>query len=270
MTSGRWPIAPTSTRAACRSVADRIFAVLDACAASNRALSLAELVEVTGLPKTTLHRTCWKLVELGALEGGVGGFSIGTRLFALGSLNPSLRRLRVAAMPSLHKLCTSTGGVASLAVPWYGQALVVEEVYPKGSKMPRMLGAALPIHCTAAGKALIAGLPAAERDAILGDGLLPAATWRTLVRADMLRRHLDVVARKGIAYSLEEWHLGICGVAAPVVANGEVQAAIGYVGLPEPDLVRRVGDVVQQAAQELAEELVRAQPGSMTKLVSVG
>src|SRR6266487_162934 len=86
------------------SVADRVFAVLESCAGSSHPLTLVDLVERTGLPKTTLHRMCWKLVELGMLEHAQDGFRIGTKLFALGSMNPGLRRLRAIAMPYLHTL----------------------------------------------------------------------------------------------------------------------------------------------------------------------
>src|ERR1044071_7040178 len=91
------------------SVADRLFSVLESCASSPRALTLADLVERTGLPKTTLHRTCWKLVERGALENDGDGSRIATKLFALGSRSPTLRRLRVIGMPYLHDLVAVTG-----------------------------------------------------------------------------------------------------------------------------------------------------------------
>ena len=237
------------------SVAERIFLVLEACATSNRTLTLSEFVERTGLPKTTLHRTCWKLVELGALDYVDGGYCIGTKLFALGGLNPCLRRLRAAAMPYLHELCLATGGVSDLAVLSDGQALIIEEVYPPSSRVPRMLGSPLPAHCTAVGKALVAALEPAEREALLGVGPLVPSTWRTLVQPDMLREHLDRIAQTGLAYSYEEWRLGVCGVAAPVLGGGRVLAAIGWVGPPEANLPRRVGDPVRRAGRMVTEAL---------------
>src|ERR1700727_1433162 len=67
------------------SIADRMFAVLEACAASRRPLTLVDLGELTGLPKTTLHRVCWKLVELRVLEHSDSGFELGARLYAPGA-----------------------------------------------------------------------------------------------------------------------------------------------------------------------------------------
>ena len=49
-------------------VAQRIVLTLEACAAEQRSLNLAEIVEATGLARSTVHRMCWKLVDLGMLD----------------------------------------------------------------------------------------------------------------------------------------------------------------------------------------------------------
>ena len=47
-----------------RSVLRRIVSIVDAFDGSQRVLSLAELSNVTGLPKSTVHRYAEQLVEL--------------------------------------------------------------------------------------------------------------------------------------------------------------------------------------------------------------
>ena len=76
---------PTIETREAPSVAERILLTLEACAATEGALTLKELVSETRLPKTTLHRTCWKLVELGLLDHCDDGFSVGMKVFALGT-----------------------------------------------------------------------------------------------------------------------------------------------------------------------------------------
>lgn len=119
------------------SQAERIFAILEACAAAGRPLALPELAQRTGLPKSSLHRACGTLAELGALESRDGGFQIGARLFALGSLNPDLRRLRLVAMPYLHELVARSGWVANLAILAGGNALLVDEVFKVEPRLPQ-------------------------------------------------------------------------------------------------------------------------------------
>jgi DNA-binding IclR family transcriptional regulator len=215
-----------------------------------------DLVEQTGLPKTTLHRLCWKLVELGMLEHARGGFRVGTKLFALGSMNVELRRLRAIAMPHLHQLVARTGWATNLAVPADGRALIVEEVYGASTHdMRRMVGACLPLHATAVGKALLSGFDEETLSRYVGDALLRPFTRNTVVRPNVLRGQLDAIRRGGVAYSHEEWALGTSGVAAPVHAGGTVVAAIATVGPPGAAGMRRCADAVRLAALTVAQEL---------------
>jgi DNA-binding IclR family transcriptional regulator len=241
------------------SVADRVFVVLESCAASNRALSLAELVDRTGLPKTTLHRTCWKLVELGMLEHRDDGFGIGTKLFALGSMNPQLRRLRAVGMPYLHALVGHSNCVVNLAVLSDRRALIVEEVFSgQVPSVRRMAGATMPLHATAIGKALLSGLPDAELDEVLGETALRPFTRRTLVRPNLLREQLEVIRETGVAFSREEWRMGTSGLAAPVFVEGEVVAAVAVVGLPDDTLMRQLAQPVRRTAEALGRALAPA------------
>jgi DNA-binding IclR family transcriptional regulator len=237
-------------------VATRVFILLESCAASPRALSLVELVERTGLPKSTVHRLCWKLVELGMLEHAGGGFRIGTKLFALGSMNTQLRRLRAAAMPQLHGLAGRTGWATNLAVPADGRALIAEEVYASSAlDMRRMVGLRLPLHATAVGKALLCRAGDAELDELIGDGMLRPFTRTTIVRPSVLRQQLAAIRSSGIAYSHEEWAPGTSGVAAPVVVGGTVVAAVAIVGPPGATGMRQRADAVRAAASAVADTL---------------
>jgi IclR family transcriptional regulator, acetate operon repressor len=241
------------------SVADRVFVVLESCAGSSRALTLVDLVERTGLPKTTLHRMCWKLVELGMLEHADGGFRIGTKLFALGSMNPGLRRLRATAMPHLHGLVERTGWAVNLAVLADRRALIVEEIYGTQSQtMRRMVGGRLPLHATAVGKALLSGYADAPLEALVGVRTLRPFTRTTIVRPNLLREQLDAIRRTGVAYSHEEWSLGTSGVASPVVVEGRVLAAVAAVGPPGDAGLRQRAGSVHAAASAVARALTPA------------
>lgn len=238
------------------SVADRVFAVLECCAASNRPLTLVDLVERTGLPKTTLHRVCWKLAKLGMLEHSDAGFEVGTKLFALGGMNPWLRRLRVAAMPLMHTLVQRTGMATNLAVLAEDRALIVEEVYGKQTPpMRRMVGGGLPLTATAVGKALLAGLPQAEQDARLDVTVLRPYTRSTVVRPNLLRDQLAEVRRSGVAFSHEEWSVGASGVASPVLVGGELVCAIAVVGTLTPSQLRQLAAPVRGTATWLTRAL---------------
>jgi DNA-binding IclR family transcriptional regulator len=237
------------------SAADRIFEVLETCARAGRPLTLAQLVERTGLPKSTLHRACWKLVALGALDETERGFRIGTRLFALASAHPDLRRLRAASAPYLHVLCARSGWIANLATRSGDRALLLEEQYHTPHRTPKMIGTTLPLHATAVGKALLAHAPPEEIDATIARAGLRAFTGHTIVRPQLLLAQLETIRGRGYALSCEEWRNGAAGVAAPVVVDGEVVASIALVGPPDRAVLRQLAGPVLLAAARLARAL---------------
>jgi DNA-binding IclR family transcriptional regulator len=236
---------------------DRVFQVLELCAASRRTVSLAELSRETGLPKSTLHRLCWKLESHGALEQHPDGFRIGPKLFALGALNPTVQRLRTASMPLLYDLASTTGHVSNLAVMEEGSALLIDEVFAAERPVPRMVGAHLPLHATALGKVLLAAQPVAVRKKLIGRALLPAFTRNTVIRPNLLLDQLEVIAETGVAYSREEWRLGFAGVAASVMVEDRLAGALALVGIPRAADIERYARSVRTAADRLAEALKR-------------
>lgn len=236
-----------------------MFTVLETCAASRRALSLVDLVERTGLPKTTLHRVCWKLVELRVLEHVDDGFRVGARLYALGATSPELHRLRALGMPLLHALVSQSGWVANLAVLCDGRALIVDEVYG-GVPLPRgkQVGATLPLYASAIGKALLAFAPPALREEVLAPPVLQPFTRTTIVRTSLLREHLDRIRATGVAISREEWRMGTSGVAVPVLVDGELVAALALVGPPDEAALRHFAEPLRRAAVRLSDAMAPA------------
>jgi DNA-binding IclR family transcriptional regulator len=233
------------------SVGHRILTTLEACASRKRSLTLTELVEETGLAKSTLHRTCWKLVELGLLDHSDAGFSTGVKLFALGNANPVLGGVRAAAVPALLELQRVTGAMSNLAILYQGKALVLDALYSSEPALPRLIGASLPLHCTAVGKAIAASLGVEARAELGLDGGLRPATGRTIVRPALLHEQLEQISHDGIATSNEEFMPGVCGVAAAVGLEDGTLVSIGFVGKIRRGVVEQVAGPVREAVAAL-------------------
>jgi DNA-binding IclR family transcriptional regulator len=203
-----------------------------------------------------VHRMCWKLAELGLLEHSADGFSIGTKVFALANANPIISDVRVAAMPYLLELQRATGA-SDLAILTGNRALVIDGLFTHELRSTPLVGAALPLHCTAVGKAIAASLDIEQREEALGPGLLPAATRRTIVHPVVIRRHLEKVASDGIALSHEEFQLGTHGVAAAFKVRDGVWGAIGCVGAWNNPAISRSSTKVAAAASHLGRAFAK-------------
>jgi IclR family transcriptional regulator, acetate operon repressor len=243
-------------RVAGASSAERIVALLEACATSVQPLALSELARCSGLPKTSAHRLCGQLCTLGLLERGVGGYALGGRLFAMAG-NPAIHALRACAIPVLHELAMASGYNANLAVLSGSQALLVEEVYD-AAWSTQMIGRTLPLHCTAVGKALLLGRSARQVEQLLGTGPLEPYTRHSIVRLELLIAQLAAAQHDGVTYSNEEWQLGIAAVAAPVSDARRAGVAISLAGPPGERALRRLAEPLRRAADALAAALREA------------
>lgn len=214
-----------------RSVSSRLLEVLFAFRPGHTRLTLAELTRRTGLPRATVRRLAYELVAAGALDRAPGGvLSVGTRLWQLGTLAPLTEPLRAVALPFMEDLHTALQQHVQLAVLEGHEAVVVERLSaPSAVGLASQVGGALPLHCSAVGKVLLAHGDAALLDALVERGLR-RYTPRTVTDPVQLRRELADCRRTGTAIVREELTPEGDSVATRIVdADGRVVAALSVV-----------------------------------------
>ncbi|GAB1511033.1 helix-turn-helix domain-containing protein [Actinophytocola sp. KF-1] len=109
-----------------RSVAARVLSVLDAVERASGPLQVTQIAERTGLPVATAWRMVRELTEWGGLEQQVDGrYRLATRVWAIGSSAPCVRRIQRDTSRHIHELAAVTGRTAYLSVLDQDEALVV-------------------------------------------------------------------------------------------------------------------------------------------------
>ncbi|MDQ7828055.1 MAG: IclR family transcriptional regulator [Armatimonadota bacterium] len=244
---------------------ERALAVIEALVASEGPLGVSELTRVLRLDKATVFRilAAWSRRGYVRQDPQTRRYDLDAGLLTLSARVLSRMDLPQRARPYLAALVTRTGQSAHLAVLAPENPLwtvyVGQEKGPSRVQVDIGIGHVAPAHCTAVGKALLAGLPPDRLRAVLADARLTKFTPKTRVTLPSLERHLAVVRRQGYAVDDEEFHRNIRCIAAPVRGRGgEVVASIGISGIAAdipsgriPPLAR----VVVETAARLSEEL---------------
>lgn len=221
-----------------RTVIEGAFAVLGSFSDDRPEQTLGMIQHATGLPSATTHRLVSELVDRGALQRvGRGKYSIGLRLWQLGSLAPAARNLRDVALPFLQDLFEVTHEVVHLAVLDDYQALYLERLMARPvSKVQSRVAKRLPLHATGPGKVLLAYQPQDFINEVISRGLRKRAA-KTITNPDALRRALAEIRVAGYCLTRDEITDGSSSVAAPIHdLNGLVIAAISVVVPTETDL----------------------------------
>jgi DNA-binding IclR family transcriptional regulator len=250
------PVAPPLVPASPPSMIERMTIVLEAFDAQSPRLSLAELVERTGLPRSTVHRILEKLVELRWLDHRSGTYGLGMRSLELGGLAVANNELRDVSTPHLYALHQRTGLVAHLTVLDRRDVVVLDKVGGAvASTVPTRVGSRAPAHATADGKAILAWTDSRQVEAMYRERL-PSRTPRTLTSLDLLRQELALVRKRGgVAWDREEAWTGISTVAAPLRGTGRAIGALSVSGDSRSLRFERLAPLVAEAAREASAAL---------------
>jgi len=166
-----------------------------------------------------------------------------------------LAALAEIAAPVLARLAAESGETANLIVSRAGATVAIAQA--DGRHLlgaTNWIGRPLPLHCSAAGKVLLA-----FGAATLADGPLERFASATIVDRDALQGDLDAVRERGYSTLADELEEGLSAVGAPVRdRGGAVVAAITLAGatlrLPAARL-RLLGRLAVEQADTLSARL---------------
>ncbi|WP_328808985.1 IclR family transcriptional regulator [Nonomuraea montanisoli] len=198
--------------------AERTVRILEALAASPDTLTLSELQQRTGFPRSSLHALMRTLVELKWVEtdSGRGAFGIGPHALLTGTAYLDKDPALPFAQQTLEDLRAEIGQTAHFARRDESHViyLATRESREAHHVIPRV-GRRLPAHVTALGQALLAQLTDDEVAALL-PAPLTSMTSHTITDLAKLTGELDQVRTRGFAYEREQGTPGVACVAVAV------------------------------------------------------
>jgi DNA-binding IclR family transcriptional regulator len=239
---------------------DRAATILEVLAAGRR-LGVTEIAERLELARPTVHGLLQTLRAHGFVEQDSESdkYQLGPGLLHLGASYLDISDLRGRSVIFAETLAQRVAASVRVGVLHGTSVLVVHHVFkPDAAFQVLEVGAELPIHATALGKALLAFGPPELLEDVAAEPL-PKLTRRTL-SVSALKRELPAIRRGGIAEERDEAVLGESSLAAPVFdRSGRAIGAIGVVGdtraLTSGKASRAYPAEVAEAAAGLSREL---------------
>jgi DNA-binding IclR family transcriptional regulator len=243
-----------------RSVA-RAGRVLKELAAGPPRLGVTELSERLAMPKATVYGLLRALESEGLVErdAETGRYRLGPAVLQLGNAYLDGNELRARSLLWADSLAERAMQAVRVGVLVGWNVVIVHHVFrPDDSVQVLEVGATIPWHASALGKAIVANLDAAHRETLLV-GPLPTLTGWTVTEPDRLVAGLDEIARRGVAIENQEAVLGEAEIAAVVLGREGPVGAIGVVGAaerlvpdgPAPDVVAAVREVGRGLSKDM-------------------
>ena len=245
-------------------VVDRAFDILELLATSSSEISLSQVHNRLGLAPSTVHRVLNTLVARGyASQNSTSRlYGPGPKLLEVAARASTNAFFNVQSLvrPVLRELTTTTGETANLAVLKKDRVVYIDQV--ESAHLVRMfteVGHQAPLYCTSVGKAMLAMLPAQQREDYLATVDLQSFTPNTLIDHQQLRTELEQAWSRGYAVDNEEREPGVRCVAAAILDHRGV--CIAGVSISGPttrvsfERIDELGRRVRAAARRCSAQL---------------
>lgn len=213
--------------------ADRVCDILEHIRETGRT-TVSELAEAIGSTTGTAHTYLTTLESRGLVRKHEGEYRLGQELLPYGEHVRLESDLYQAAKAELHRFAHECDATAHLMSEYKGRLIILDEVFGENAIgrefHPRKRERPQPyLHCTSAGKAILAYLPDYRVAQILENHELVSHTPSTITDETELVTELENVRDRGFALNDQEHMQGIRAIGAPIHYNSE--RVVGAVSL---------------------------------------
>ena len=216
-----------------------------------------EVADHLGIAASTAHRHLSTLYRNDYVTKEGDSYRLGFRFLTVGGHVQTGRPEYRLAETTVDGLAAETGERAQFLVEEHGYRIYLHTAAgERAVQTDSHVGKRGPLHCSAAGKAILAAFPESRVAEILDRHGLVALTPNTVTDREELLAELETVAERGYAYNREESTEGLHAVGTAVLApEGTVIGGLSVSGpahrLKGDRLRSTVPDLLLGAANEL-------------------
>lgn len=218
-----------------------LFRLMDLFSQERRPLSVKDIVDEFGWARSSVFNMVSTMVDEGYLYQPTprGGYFPTTRWMELARELTDAQPIPAAVHGLLTDLASETGETLFLAAP-EGTSVVFLDVVESAADIRFIanVGQRLPIHVTAAGRAILSQYDAVERAATLRRIRYQAYEKAQYMSPQAVEEDIDRAARSGWFSNLGYYAPGVAGIAVPFAFRGRRDAIAlgGPVSRIEPNM----------------------------------
>jgi len=227
----------------------------------NGELTFQEIIDLSGIPKTSVYRMLLSLEEMEFLEKGADAkYRLGLLFLEFGNLVSSRLNIRQIAYPIMQKLHNDTKEAINLIIKKDNEAIYIEKIdtYQK-VRLYTAIGRSSPLYAGACSRVILSYLSNSEIERyVQGVELKPFAAG-TIRDKEHLIETIEQAKKVGYTISHSELENHSSAIAAPIFDHkGLVIAGISIAGIEanyQDENVEVFATKVKEAAGEISEKL---------------
>ena len=239
--------------------------ILSCFGTSRSEIGGTQLAAMTGLPQPTVWRLCNTMQQLGFLTA-VGGDKLrpGLPLLKLGRAALASIPLAELARPRMQALANRFGAASGLAARDGDRMVFVQRCLSDAALVMNLrVGARLPLATSSVGWGLLAGFPAAERDALVAQFAATDPRWPEV--AGPFAAAMAQYGKTGFILNIGVFRPGYNGAAVPIMdASGRPAFALSCAGGSNSHTPALLKKEIAPALLEIAAILQRELHGAQS------
>ncbi|MDR7313793.1 IclR family transcriptional regulator [Brevibacillus nitrificans] len=224
-------------------------------------LSLNEMVELSGIPKTSIHRMVGSLEGMDFLQKGEDGrYSLGLLFLQFGQLVAERLDIRQIALPAMTKLRDQVEEAVNLIIRDGKEAIYIEKLDTNHPvRLYTKIGRRSPLYAGACSRIILSYIEEKERERYLQETELIPIGHGTITDKERLRQELELAREKGYTISCSELENDTVSIAAPIFDHtGRLVAGISIAGPQVRFEKERIPDLIGhllKTSEEISREL---------------
>lgn len=224
-------------------------------------LTFQEIINLSGMPKTSVYRMLMSLEDMGFLEKGSDAkYRLGLLFLKFGHLVSMRLDIRKIAYPLMVELHNDVKEAINLIVREGDEAIYIEKIDTKQKvRLYTAIGRRSPLYAGACPRSILSFLPDSEIEAYLNSVELKPIANGTIIEKDKLYETIQHERREGCTMSHSELENFTSAVAAPIFNHqGEVVAGISIAGIEanyQGENVEIFKEKVKKVATDISSQL---------------
>lgn len=232
--------------------------------ATTEGVSITELVSTTGLSKGTLHRILQDMVghKLVSQNSNTKKYCLGPKAMEWGSKFVAGQDPAGILSQYCDLLAERTNLYTFLSRINGGEVYCIYTSQPGkfNKKYFVHVGQRMPLHCTAAAKAMVAFLPAEQLNELIAQNDMVKFTAATKTQSTGIIAELQEIKTTGVAFCREELEPGVSGISTPIfVGNNQAAFSISllsdaaFIKQQEESLIQEIVRIGKQASEHMGK-----------------
>ncbi|MFD0712015.1 IclR family transcriptional regulator [Paenibacillus sp. GCM10027626] len=224
-------------------------------------LTVNDMVKLSQIPKTSVHRMIGSLEEMGFLtKRDDGCYTLGLLFLQFGNLVAERLDIRHIAIDSMQRLRDETNRAVHLAMRDDDSSIYIEKLETDHPvRLFTKIGRKAPLYAGASSRIILAFMPEKEREAYLQAIKLQPLCSGTITDMQQLRAALEQSRAAGYSFSRSELEPYTAELSAPIFDHAsQAVAALSIAGLEVqfgedelPALIQKI----KQAARHISQKL---------------